>query len=98
LSVALELGRVFNLIVIGALRATGDVNFPVLGSTASIVFILGLGSWCMSQRWGLNGIWLAYALDECCRGVLMWWRWHRRGWLAHAHQTVRTMRHPHERL
>ena len=34
LSVVLELGRVFNLVVIGALRATGDVHFPVLASVA----------------------------------------------------------------
>lgn len=89
LSVALELGRVFNLIVIGALRATGDVHFPVLASAASIVFILGLGSWLMSRWWGLSGIWLAYVLDECLRGYLMWWRWKTRGWLVSAQQTVR---------
>ncbi|MEY4505959.1 MAG: hypothetical protein RL297_537 [Pseudomonadota bacterium] len=94
LSVALELGRVFNLIVIGALRATGDVHFPVLASAASIVFILGLGSWLLGQRWGLNGIWLAYVLDECLRGYLMWWRWQRRGWLAKARSTVRALKAP----
>lgn len=92
LSIALELGRVFNLIVIGALRATGDVHFPVLASAASIVFILGLGSWFMGCWWGLNGIWLAYVLDECLRGYLMWWRWKRRGWLAQARATVRTLK------
>lgn len=92
LSVALELGRVFNLVVIGALRATGDVHYPVLASAASIVVILGLGSWLLGRWWGLNGIWVAYVLDECLRGYLMWWRWHRRGWLTHASRTVRAMR------
>jgi len=92
LSVALELGRVFNLIVIGALRATGDVHFPVWASAASIVFILGLGSWLMGRWWGLNGIWLAYVLDECWRGYLMWRRWQRRGWLPYASQTARELR------
>jgi len=94
LSVALELGRVFNLIVIGALRATGDVHYPVVASAASIVFILGLGSWFMGQRWGLNGIWLAYVIDECLRGGLMWWRWQHRGWLPKARATLRTLKQP----
>jgi Na+-driven multidrug efflux pump len=92
LSVALELGRVFNLVVIGALRATGDVHFPVLASVASLLLILGAGSYWMGRQWGLTGIWLAYVADECLRGGLMWWRWHRRGWLGHARQTLRLMR------
>jgi Na+-driven multidrug efflux pump len=92
LSVALELGRVFNLVVIGALRAAGDVHFPVLASSASLLLILGAGSYWMGRQWGLVGIWLAYVADECLRGGLMWWRWHRRGWLVHARQTLRQMR------
>ena len=94
LSVALELGRVFNLVVIGALRATGDVHFPVLASAASIVFILGLGSWLLGRWWGLNGIWLAYVVDECLRGYLMWWRWQRQGWLPSARATVQALKNP----
>lgn len=92
LSVALELGRVFNLVVIGALRATGDANYPVYASMASLVFILGLGSYWGGRYGGLTGIWLIYIADECLRGLLMWWRWHRRGWLVHARQTVQRMR------
>ena len=92
MSVALELGRVFNLVVIGALRASGDVHYPVLASALSLLLILGGGSYWMGRHWGLSGIWLAYIVDECLRGGLMWWRWHRRGWLTHASQTLRTMR------
>lgn len=84
MSVALELGRVFNLVVIGALRASGDVHYPVLASALSLLLILGGGSYWLGQHWGLSGIWLAYIVDECLRGGLMWWRWHRRGWLTHA--------------
>ena len=82
----------FNLIVIGALRATGDVHFTVLASAASIFFILGLGSWLMGRWWGLSGIWLAYVLDECLRGYLMWRRLQRRGWLPYARQIARGLR------
>ena len=92
LSVILELGRVFNLVVIGALRATGDVHYPVLASVPSLLFILAGGSYGWGRHWGLTGIWLAYIADECLRGSLMWWRWHRRGWLTHAQHTLRGMR------
>lgn len=93
LSVLLELGRVFNLVVIGSLRATGDVHFPVVASLASFILILGLGSYWLSRPWGLIGIWVAYVIDECLRGTLMWWRWRRRGWLPYARQHLKTLRH-----
>jgi putative MATE family efflux protein len=94
LSVALELGRVFNLVVIGALRATGDVHFPVYASIGSFAVLLGLGSYLMGRWWGLPGIWLAYVADECVRGGLMWWRWRRKGWVPHARDTLRGLRQP----
>jgi putative MATE family efflux protein len=92
LSVALELGRVFNLVVNGALRASGDVHYPMLASLGSLVFLLGAGSHWMGQWWGLPGIWLAYIADECTRGLLMWWRWRRGGWWGLARSTVRGLR------
>ena len=95
ISVALELGRVFNLVVIGALRATGDVHYPVYASIGSFLLLLGAGSYFMGRAWGLPGIWLAYVADECLRGGLMWWRWRRKGWLSHARETLRGLRKPH---
>ena len=44
IAVALETGRVFNLIVTGALRATGDAIYPVLSSVGSFALVLGVGS------------------------------------------------------
>ena len=92
LSVVLELGRVFNLVLVGALRATGDLHFPVYVGFASTALLLGVGSYVMGRSFGLPGIWMAYIADECIRGLLMWWRWRQRGWLAHARQTLRRMR------
>lgn len=93
MSVLLELSRVSNLILVGALRATGDVHFPVYAGTASIMLFLGVGSYFLGRTFGLPGIWLAYIADEGCRGLIMWWRWHRRGWLPHARRTLGAMRH-----
>jgi Na+-driven multidrug efflux pump len=92
LSVLLELGRVFNLVVIGGLRASGDVHFPVVASIASLVLILGLGSYWFGQWFGLFGIWTIYVVDECVRGLLMWRRWRKLGWMRHAKTTVRGLR------
>jgi Na+-driven multidrug efflux pump len=92
IAVALETGRVFNLIVTGALRASGDVIYPVAASIGSFAVVLGLGSYLLSRSMGLPGIFIAYAADEWVRGMLMMARWHWRGWLAHARRARRRVR------
>ena len=92
MSVLLELGRVFNLVVIGGLRASGDIHYPVVASIASLIFILGLGSYWFGQWFGLYGIWAIYVIDECLRGLLMWRRWRKLGWVSNAKKTVRQLR------
>ena len=89
---ALELGRFFNLVVIGTLRAAGDLHFPVQASATSQVLLLGAGSYFLGRRYVLPGIWLAYVAEECLRGSLMWLRWRKLGWLPKAHRTVRGLR------
>ena len=93
ISFALETGRVANLVVLGALRSSGDVIFPVSAAIASIVLVLGFGSVVLGQRYGLVGIWIAYAADEWIRSALMFWRWEKQGWVGHAraiHERLRT--------
>lgn len=86
MSVALELARVANLIVNGALRATNDGVFAASSAMVSLVLVLGTGSYVLGHALGLPGIWLAYILDEALRGGVLWWRWHRRGWLLNTRQ------------
>lgn len=92
IAIALETGRVFNLIVNGALRATGDVIFPPAASIASLILVLGVGSSLLGRHFGLVGIFIAYAADEWIRGLLLMarWRWH--GWLPYARDTQRRIR------
>lgn len=92
LSLALETGRVFNLVLNGALRATGDAIYPALASVGSLIVVMAFGSFWMGRWLGLPGIWLVYALDEWIRGLLMLARWTRRGWLGHARDTQRRVR------
>jgi Na+-driven multidrug efflux pump len=84
ISLALETGRVGNLVVLAALRSAGDVMVPVTAAIASIVVVLGFGSLVLGQAYGLVGIWIAYTADEWIRSAIMWWRWETRGWVAHA--------------
>ncbi len=92
LTVLLEPGRTFNLVVINALRATGDARYPVIAGAASMVVVLGGGSWLLGIHlgYGLTGVWIAYAADEWIRGLLMWRRWVTLGWLPHARAVYRT--------
>ncbi|MCX9157336.1 MATE family efflux transporter [Niveibacterium sp. 24ML] len=89
--VLLEPGRSFNLVVINALRATGDAKFPVafgvfsmFGVAVGLAWLLGV-----SAGWGLLGIWLAMAADEWVRGIAMYIRWRCLAWVSHARATRR---------
>jgi Na+-driven multidrug efflux pump len=86
LTVLLEPGRTFNLVVINALRAAGDARYPVVAGALSMLVVLAGGSWLLGVHlgWGLPGVWLAYAADEWIRGLLMWRRWVTLGWVPHA--------------
>jgi putative MATE family efflux protein len=89
--VLLEPGRTLNLVVINALRATGDATFPVAAGVASMVLVMAGGAWLLGIHWGfgLAGVWFAYAADEWLRGLMMAARWWRRGWVPHARATHR---------
>ena len=94
LTVLLEVGRTFNLVVINALRAAGDVRYPVVAGAASMVIVLGGGSWVLGIycELGLVGVWLAYAADEWIRGLMMWRRWSVHAWVPHARAARRRLR------
>ncbi|MGD7009123.1 MATE family efflux transporter [Metabacillus sp. 84] len=84
LTVLLEPGRAFNLVIIGALRAAGDVKFPVYmglismwGISVPVAYFLGI-----HLGYGLAGIWVAFILDEWTRGIIMYFRWKSRVWVS----------------
>ncbi|MFC5468946.1 MATE family efflux transporter [Cohnella suwonensis] len=82
LSVVLEPGRTFNLVVIASLRAAGDARFPVFvgvismwGVAVPLAYALGI-----HYGMGLFGIWIAFAVDEWLRGLIMLLRWKSLAW------------------
>lgn len=82
----LEPGRVFNVVVISSLRATGDARFPVI---AGFICMWGLWvplAWLLGLKLGLGlvGIWISMICDEWTRGLLMYNRWSKRKWLPAA--------------
>lgn len=96
IAIVLEVGRVFNLIVINALRATGDVGFPIRMAVLSMWCVWVPLAWLLGLHfgWGLAGIWIAMTLDEWTRGVLMYRRWKLRRWVQHAEQSRATVSKP----
>ena len=81
-SILLEAGRVFNLIFIAGLKGAGDIKFPV---QMGIVSMWGLGvlfSYVLGihMGYGVVGAWMAIALDEWVRGIIMARRWRSQVW------------------
>jgi putative MATE family efflux protein len=79
---ALELGRTINIIMVKTLTTAGDVWFPVAIGIFSMWTIAVFGGWLLGHRlaWGLVGIWVAMAFDECLRGILFTVRFRCGGW------------------
>src|SRR5262249_42483787 len=77
ISIVLEIGRVFNIIVSSSLRATGDVRFPLQVGVGCMWLLWVPNSWIFGLHfgWGLPGIWMSMTLDEWLRGILMYYRW-----------------------
>lgn len=84
ISIVLEPSRTQNIIMVNALRATGDANFPFY---MAIIFMWGVsipvGYFCaIKLDLGLMGVWIGFACDEFLRGFAMRWRWQSRAWQA----------------
>lgn len=89
ISVILEIGRVFNIVVINSLRATGDARFPVTVGAVCMWLLWVPNAWLLGLHFqlGLVGIWIAMTCDEWLRGVIMYHRWVKRRWLPAAERS-----------
>ncbi len=75
-----------NMVLFHALRAVGDVRWPVLISQG-LTWGLGLPlAWifCVSTGGGAVGVWYAFIIEELAKAAAMAWRW-----TAHRGQTAR---------
>lgn len=78
----LEMGRTTNLVIINSMRAAGDVKFPTYLGMASMWGISVLLGYIFGivLNFGLTGIWIAMALDEIVRAIVVYIRWNHGGW------------------
>lgn len=82
ISIFLEIGRTTNIVIIGSMKAAGDVKFPTImgicsmwGISVLFAFVLGI-----SFNTGLIGVWIAMAGDEIFRGIVVLIRWIKGSW------------------
>ena len=82
LMILLEMGRVFNIVIINSLHAAGDIKFPMFMGIICVFVVAVLFSYIfgISFGWGLAGIWIANAMDEWIRGLAMYFRWKSKKW------------------
>lgn len=78
----LEIGRSANMVYGFALKTSGDAIYPM---TIGIIFMFlcaSGGTWLFGVKlgWLAVGAYIAMALDECVRAVLMYARWRRGCW------------------
>jgi putative MATE family efflux protein len=82
LGVLVEMGRAVNIVAGGALRSTGDASYvAIVGST--LMWSVGVpAAFLFGSRlgFGLTGVWMSMALDECLRGVVSYRRWRTGRW------------------
>lgn len=90
----LEPGRVFNVVVINGLRATGDARFPVVVGAICMWCAWVPLAWFLGLKLGLGlvGIWISMICDEWTRGVIMYYRWRKWKWLPAAERSFASPR------
>jgi putative MATE family efflux protein len=86
ISLFVETGRALNLVYQSALKGSGDVYFPLItaaifmiGMCIPVSYLLGI-----TFNLGLIGVWIAYALDECSRGIIAIIYWYKKKWVNKA--------------
>lgn len=72
IEIFLEIGRAINIVMTKCLIAVGDAVTPTV---VGVIFQWGVafaGAWVFGLifHWGLEGIWIAMAIDECARGLI----------------------------
>jgi len=88
IDIFLEIGRVLNVVVNRAIKASGDARYPLISIIiiewlVILPFALLLGDYL---NLGLIGVWIALAVDELIRGLNLYLRWQSKRWQAKSKQ------------
>lgn len=85
IDIALEIGRVLNLVYGMALKTSGDAVFPMVIAVIFAFLCAAGGTWFFGihMGWLAVGAYIAMAMDECVRAIFMVTRWHSGTWKKH---------------
>ena len=80
--IALEIGRMSNLVYGFALKTSGDAVYPMLVAVVFAFLCAAGGTWLFGVKLGglAVGAYAAMALDECVRAVFLYLRWRKGCW------------------
>lgn len=80
--IILEIGRIGNIVFGNALKAAGDATYTVVIAVVFMYLFAVLGTYVLgiSLKWYVIGSWIALAMDECMRAILMGIRWKSGKW------------------
>lgn len=86
LDLFVEIGRAMNNSIAGALQAAGDVKYQLIVNqfSAWVISVGGAYLFGILFGWNLYGVWLAFALDELTRGLVLLRRWRSQKWVQPA--------------
>lgn len=72
IEIFLEIGRAVNIVMTKCLIAVGDAVTPTVVGVSFQWGVAFVGAWVfgITFDWGLEGVWVAMAIDECLRGLI----------------------------
>ncbi|WP_350336609.1 MATE family efflux transporter [[Clostridium] symbiosum] len=72
IEIFLEIGRAVNIVMTKCLIAVGDAVTPTVVGVSFQWGVAFVGTWVFGIifDWGLEGVWVAMAIDECLRGLI----------------------------
>lgn len=87
IEIVLEMGRAINIVMTRVLVAVGDIKTPTIVGITFHWAVAFLGAYLFGVRlgWGLVGVWIAMAIDECTRGIIYVIQFKREKWQAVFH-------------
>lgn len=82
IDIALECGRVTNLVFVQSLKTSGDALFTTIMAVIFMFLCMVGGTWFFGIHLGMMavGAYIGMALDECVRAVCMFFRWQSGKW------------------
>ncbi len=80
----LEVGRAFNIVFVRTMQTSGDIMFPTILSVIFCWVVAVGGSFVLGSKnllgYGIIGVWIAMAMDECFRAIIFFIRFKTGKW------------------